>query len=116
MLSVNLLASNHWCIFSRSLFSFTSIFVIVSPLAVRLVSSANILAVVFLNLSRSQPKVDDAIAEGNLTKKNEFLQDVRHAKSCFIVVLCFVILHYLPVISLVSFKHGKTLKLHYYHE
>ena len=68
------------------------------------------------DLSRSQPKVDDAIAEGNLTKKKEFLQDVRHAKSCFIVILCFVILHYLPVISLVSFKHAKTLNLHYYHD
>ena len=68
------------------------------------------------DLSRSQPKADDAIAEGNLTKKKEFLQDVRHAKSCFIVVSCFVILHYLPVISLVSFKHAKTLNLHYYHD
>ena len=45
VLSVNLLANNHWCIFSKSLFNLLYNSVDVLPLAVRLVLSANMLAV-----------------------------------------------------------------------
>ena len=59
------------------------------------------------DLSRSEQKV--AVTRENFTKKKLFIRDIKHAKSCFKVALCFVTLYYMPVMSVVSFKLGKTL-------
>lgn len=62
------------------------------------------------NLARSKAGSGAAAdAERNLTKMKLFLRDIKHVKSCFIVVLCYICLYYLPVMLLVSFKLGSNL-------
>jgi hypothetical protein len=48
-------------------------------------------------LARSQNKLQDAAGEENLTRKKLFLREIKLAKSCFIVVVCFFILSFLPI-------------------
>jgi hypothetical protein len=38
-----------------------------------------------------------AVTEENLTRKKLFLQEIKQAKSCFLVVMCYFILYFLPV-------------------
>ena len=38
-----------------------------------------------------------AVSEENLTRKKRFLQEIKQAKSCFLVVMCYFILYFLPV-------------------
>ena len=38
-----------------------------------------------------------AVTEENLTRKKRFLQEIKQAKSCFLVVMCYFILYFLPV-------------------
>ena len=45
-----------------------------------------------------------AKAEEDSTRKKLFLQDIKQAKSCFIVVLCYVALYYLPLLLEISFE------------
>ncbi len=46
-------------------------------------------------LARSQNRPHDAAAE-NLTRMKLFLREIKQAKSCFIVVICFGLLSFLP--------------------
>lgn len=62
------------------------------------------------NLARSKGGSGAAAdAERNLTKMKLFLRDIKHVKSCFIVVLSYICLYYLPVMLLVSFKLASNL-------
>lgn len=50
-------------------------------------------------------------SKANLTKTMMFLQDIRHAKSCFVQVVSFyVVLHYIPVMLIAIFKNVDSLK------
>ncbi len=62
-------------------------------------------------LARSQNRPHDAAAE-NLTRIKLFLREIKQAKSCFIVVICFGFLCFLPVVIAFPFfqsfdKHTK---------
>ena len=60
-------------------------------------------------LTRFQNKIQDDhghASEVHLTKTMLFFKDIKHAKSCFIVVLCYVVLHYMPVMVIIFFKHA----------
>ena len=46
-------------------------------------------------LNRTQNQPSD-VEEVNLTRKKLFLREIKQAKSCFIVVMCFFILSFLP--------------------
>ena len=59
-------------------------------------SSIKIYSVV-KNLSRSPNKPHDVNAEGSITRKKVILQEIKHAKSCFIAVICFGLLCFLPI-------------------
>ena len=52
-----------------------------------------------LNRSPNQP------LEENLTKKKLLLREIKQAKSCFIVVMCFFTLSFLPPIALLLLRH-----------
>ena len=54
-------------------------------------------------LARSQMKPNDDNAEKNLKKMKLFLQEIRQARSCFIVVVCFFALSFLPPIVSILF-------------
>jgi hypothetical protein len=47
-------------------------------------------------LAQSQNKPHDAASEENLTRMKLFLLEIKQAKSCFIVVICFCVLGFLP--------------------
>ncbi len=47
-------------------------------------------------LNRPPNQLSDAESQGNLTRKKLFLREIKQAKSCFIVVMCFFILSFLP--------------------
>ena len=49
-------------------------------------------------------------SKANLTKTMMFLQDIRHARSCFVVVSCYVVLHYIPVMLVAIFKNVDSLR------
>ena len=46
--------------------------------------------------ARSRNKINEALGNGNLTRMKLFLQEVRQARSSFIVVICFFVLCFLP--------------------
>ena len=54
-------------------------------------------------LARAQKKQNDAAAVMNLTKRKLFFQEIRQARSCFIVVVCFFALSFLPPIVSILF-------------
>ena len=57
------------------------------------------------NLARSEKTpATDANAEEDFTRKKLFLQDIKLAKSCFIVVLCYVALYYFPLLLSISLE------------
>ena len=56
---------------------------------------------VIARIIRSHGTQNTPAAEENLTRKVRFLQDVKRVKSCFLVVMCYFFLSFLPV--LVSF-------------
>ena len=57
------------------------------------------------NLARSEKTpVGDASSQKDFTRKKLFLQEIKQAKSCFIVVLCYVVLYYFPLLLLISLK------------
>ena len=68
-------------------------------------SSIKIYSVV-KNLSRSPNKPHDVTAEANITRKKVILQQIKHAKSCFIVVICFGLLCFLPIAIAVPFYNN----------
>jgi hypothetical protein len=51
---------------------------------------------VIRKLNRPQNQPSDVEGEVNLTRKKLFLREIKQAKSCFIVVICFFILSFLP--------------------
>ena len=66
------------------------------------------------NLARqSKARSGDTAVEENLTKTKLFLRDIKHAKSCFIVVTWYICLYYLPVMLMFSFKLGRDLNEFY---
>ena len=54
-------------------------------------------------LARSQCKPQDPSSEENVTRMKLFLQEIRQAKACFIVVICFFVLSFLPPTIAISF-------------
>ena len=64
-------------------------------------------------LARSQKKPQAATEELNVTKKALFLQEIRQARSCFIVVICFFVLVFLPpaIATLVSSNSNRLQEL-----
>ncbi|CAB3988151.1 melanocyte-stimulating hormone receptor-like [Paramuricea clavata] len=54
-------------------------------------------------LARSQNQLHDAAGKENITRKKLFFREIKLAKSCFIVVVCFCILCFLPTAFLVTF-------------
>ena len=54
-------------------------------------------------LAQSQNKPHDAASEENLTRMKLFLREIKQAKSCFIVVICFCVLGFLPKTIAVPF-------------
>jgi hypothetical protein len=54
-------------------------------------------------LAQSQNKPHDAASEENLTRMKLFLREIKQAKSCFIVVICFCVLGFLPTTIAVPF-------------
>ena len=54
---------------------------------------------IFLVIKKLKPspnRPDDADAETNTSRMKSFFQEIKHAKSCFIVVLCYCVLCFLP--------------------
>ena len=47
-------------------------------------------------ISRSPCKPQDLSSDGNLTRMKLFVQEIKQAKACFIVVICFCVLTFLP--------------------
>ena len=76
-------------VFSFTVFAYTKIYLVVRK----------------LNHARKQPF--DAEEQKNLTRKKLFLREIKQAKSCFIVVMCFFILSFLPPIVLLLFHKSK---------
>ena len=61
-------------------------------------------------LARSQRKPNGESADKNLTKMKLFLQEIRQARSCFMVVICFFALNFLPpTIAFTFFEYKKEL-------
>ena len=61
-------------------------------------------------LARSQRKPNGEPADKNLTKMKLFLQEIRRARSCFMVVICFFALNFLPpTIAFTFFEYKKEL-------
>jgi uncharacterized membrane protein YidH (DUF202 family) len=65
-------------------------------------------------LNRTQNRPSNPENQENLTRKKLFIGEIKQAKSCFIVVMCFFVLSFLPaiVISLVinrNLKRGEFL-------
>ena len=58
-----------------------------------------------LNRSPNQP------VEENLTRKKLFLRQIKQAKSCFIVVMCFFTLSFLPPMAFLLLKHTDESEL-----
>ena len=54
-------------------------------------------------LAQSQNKPHDGASEENLTRMKLFLREIKQAKSCFIVVICFCVLGFLPKTIAVPF-------------
>ncbi len=64
-------------------------------------SNAFVYARIYLvvrKLARSQNQPQDITVVNNLTRQKMFIQEIKQAKNCFIVVICFFILCFLPVI------------------
>jgi hypothetical protein len=59
-------------------------------------------------LSHSPNRPHDPAAVENTTKLKVFLREIKHAKSCFIVVICFAVFCFLP--GVVTFPFFPTLK------
>ena len=78
-------------IFAFTAFAYTRIYLVVKKLA------------------RTPHRPHDPAAEENTTKMKVFFGEIKHAKSCFIVVLCFGVLCFLPGAITISFM--PTLKL-----
>ena len=54
-------------------------------------------------LARSQMKPHDVVENIDLTKMKLFLREIKQAKSCFVVVVCFFVLGFLPPAIAVPF-------------
>ena len=59
--------------------------------------------VIVRKLSRSENVQCELSPEGNVTRRKLFLQEVKRAKSCFIVVFCFSLLWFLPTTMIILF-------------
>lgn len=55
-------------------------------------------------LSRSRSKTRDAFSKENLTKMKSFLREIKQARSCVIVVICFFVLTCLPAATLLPLQ------------
>ena len=51
----------------------------------------------------SQNRPHDHVSTGNLKKKKLLLREIKQAKSCFIIVTCFVVCLFPTVVALLSF-------------
>ena len=58
---------------------------------------------VVIKIARMDKIQTENVAEQNATKKQQFLSEVKHAKSCFLVLICFIIC-LLPQVLANSFK------------
>ena len=65
-------------------------------------SSIKIYSVV-KKLSNSPKKPHDVAAEGNMTRMKVVLQEFKHAKSCFLAVICFGVVCFLPIAIAIPF-------------
>ena len=54
-------------------------------------------------LARSRNKPHDASSEENLTRIKLFLREIKQAKSCFIVIICFFVLDFFPTVIVLPF-------------
>ena len=54
-------------------------------------------------LARSQCKPQDPPSEENLTRMKLFLREIKQAKACFIVVICFFVLSFFPTTAAIPF-------------
>ena len=62
-------------------------------------------------LACSQKKPQDAVEKSNITKAKLFLREIRQAKSCFIVVVCFFVLALLQAtIATQSFMNTRKIQ------
>ncbi|XP_028413376.1 beta-2 adrenergic receptor-like [Dendronephthya gigantea] len=76
------------------LHSYSSIKVVLSFFFIAIVYTRIYLVV--RKLSRSKNRMHDSFSQENLTKRKSFLQEIKQAKSCFIVVICFFVLGVIP--------------------
>ena len=87
----------HWILEVCGVIKLTSIFLFIAFAYTKIY-------LVVRRLSRSQRKPQDTSSEENLTRMKLFLREVEQAKACFIVVICFCILSFLPgIIALAIF-------------
>ena len=61
---------------------------------------------VLKRLTRSQNKLHVALTEENLTRMKLLLQQTKLATSCFIVVVCFCVFCFLPIIAIAIPLYG----------
>ena len=68
---------------------------------------------VIRKLKRSEARPQDATSQENMTRKKLFLREIKQAKSCFIVIISFFILSFLPtaIAVLISTKIDKFERL-----
>lgn len=64
--------------------------------------------VVVRRLSHSQNRPHDAFSKRNLTRMKLFVREVKGARSCFIVVICFCTLAFMPVAFMSPFLPSRS--------
>ena len=99
-------------IFSFKSISFLQIYLILKVTVVFFIT-AYVYTRIYLvvkKLARSQKKPHDGNAEKNLTKMKLLLQEIRQARSCFMVVVCYFVLCFLPPTIAIPFS--TTLNMH----
>ena len=93
------------CIFSLWIKWFLEIYVVLK-LTLAFLTIAFVYTRIYLvirKIARSQCKPQDGTSEENLTRMKLFRQEIRQAKACFIVVICFFVLNFLPSTIAISF-------------
>jgi hypothetical protein len=68
---------------------------------------------VLKRLTRSQNKLHVALTEENLTRMKLLLQQTKLATSCFIVVVCFCVLCFLPIIAIAIPLYGSLYQFEF---
>ena len=97
-----------FCVFTLSLGGIQSLLELYAVVKMTLVLlfiafSYTKIYLVVRKISRSQCKPQDPSSNENLTRMKLFLREIRQAKACFIVVICFCALSFLPTITTIPF-------------